>query len=418
MKQAVGLACVVLLMMSCGLTPRPVTLRVISAQIGPRLMEYALQPIMERFEKDNPGVTITWDDSLGSSYQFKGLPAALAGNTPPDIYFEWAGNRVLQHVKRGEALDISDLANGLRGELLPAAWGGFAYNGRTYGLSYHVPVTMMIWYERALFARLGLAPPVSWADFESLCARLNARGIRPLQFGNADGWTAGNFGASFLYRVAGDARASSILSLEKGTRLDDPDFVTALGYLRTLALKGYVNPDLNSLGYEASAAAMFNGKAGLYPMGTWFMTELVPLYHRDPSSVDFAFFNLPPLPGGKGDQSSVIGVGDGLVINAKTPHPEAARKFLRHFFSRYSMELLAAEGLAVTRRDALDKETPSIREASRLLGAAGHVNSPPDTGYDLAVAAAVYKAIGRALEGADPAGALAEAESTIAGLRK
>src|SRR5690242_5249519 len=133
MKRVVWLACGVLLFMSCGLAPRHVTLRIMSAQIGPRLMEYALKPIMERFQADNPGVTVIWDDSLGNSYQFDGLPAALAGPEPPDIFFEWAGDRVRQHVRRGEALDISDLANGLKSQLVQAAWSGFVFDGRTWG---------------------------------------------------------------------------------------------------------------------------------------------------------------------------------------------------------------------------------------------------------------------------------------------
>jgi len=84
------------------------------------------------FEASHPGVTVEWDRSSGDDYQFTGLPSLLESSNPPDIYFEWGGNRVRNHYIDGEAMDISDLAAELAPAMNESSWNGSVYDGKTY----------------------------------------------------------------------------------------------------------------------------------------------------------------------------------------------------------------------------------------------------------------------------------------------
>lgn len=73
----------------------------------------------------------------------------------------------------------------------------------------------------------------------------------------------------------------------------------------------------------------------------------------------------------------------------------------------------------VTRPSANAVDEPVVAKMIQSLDDAGSIVAPPDTGYNLEMAFALYEAIARVFEGAaTPADALAEAEAKIAHLRQ
>jgi len=119
-----------------------------------------------------------------------------------------------------------------------------------------------------MFNELGISVPKTWAEFTNICDTIVAAGKTPIVMGNSDAWVTGNFIGLLLYRMAGDERAEEILGLEKGTSLEDPDFVKALQVTYDMAQKGYFNKDMNTLGYEESFSRMFDGSSVMYPLGS------------------------------------------------------------------------------------------------------------------------------------------------------
>ena len=60
------------------------------------------------FKKKNPGWDVQFviqDDDL---YETVGLPNQLTGSNPPDIYYEWAGDRIVQRHADGFAAELND----------------------------------------------------------------------------------------------------------------------------------------------------------------------------------------------------------------------------------------------------------------------------------------------------------------------
>lgn len=371
------------------------------------------------FEAANPGVTVQWDTSSGDDYQFAGLPALLQSDTPPDIYFEWGGARVRNHYLDGEAMDISDLAAEFKPDFASSAWGGFEHDGAVYGLPLNQDVTIMMWYNTKIFDELGLSVPETYNEFINVCEVIKSSGRTPIVMGNADAWVAGNFIGLFLYRMAGDARAEAIMNLESGYSLADPDFVKALQMAYNMGAAGYVNADMNTLGYEESFIPMVNESAAMYPLGSWYPGEIESI-GKDFTELGHDYFMVPPLPGGKGDQASILGLNTGYMVNSKTENKELAYEFLRLMFSAENQKRHSLEGEGtVTMKGANDTSNPVVAKTVEELATGGGIVAPPDTGYDLEMAFALYEAIAKVLENIEtPEEALTAAEAKIAHLRK
>jgi len=395
-----------------------VALRVGSSSIGPDNMTVFMDSVAE-FEAANPGVTVDWDSSSGDDYQFAGLPALLQSDNPPDLYFEWGGNRVKNHYLDGEAMEISDLADEYRSLFSSSAWSGFTVGDEVYGMPLNQDITIQMWYNAAIFDELGLSVPETWDDFLDVCEAIKQSGRTPIVMGNADAWVAGNFAGLLLYRMAGNEKAESIMGLEAGYSLDDPDFVRALQLAYDLGKSGYVNADMNTLGYEESFVRIVDGSAAMYPLGSWYPSEI------EYVGIDFEdsghdYFMVPAIAGGKGDQTSILGLNTGYVINAETKHKDLVYDLVRTMYSRAFQERHSREGGGMVVWDGANAvDSPVVAKMVEDLNTAGSIVAPPDTGYNLEMAFALYEAIARVFENqVTPAEALAEAEAKIAYLRQ
>lgn len=421
MKKAGILSILVLaasLAFATGTSEEEIIIRVGSATIGPANMAI-FEDNIAQFEAENPGVLVQWDSSAGDDYQFAGLPSLLASDNPPDIFFEWGGNRVRNHVLDGVAMDISDLAAEFRGAISDSAWAGFEFDGGVYGLPLNQDITIQMWYDGNLFDELGLGEPATWDELLATMDAIDDAGVTPIVMGNADAWVAGNFIGLMLYRMAGNEKAQAIMGLEPGYSLADPDFVRALEIAAEMGERGWVNADMNTLGYPESFARMFDGSSAMMPLGSWYPSEMGLVGMEFPDT-GHDFFMLPAIPGGKGDQTSILGLNTGYVVNANTEHPELVYDFLRIMFSEESMARHSAEGgNIVSRSDANAVDAPVVAKMVAALESAGSIVAPPDTGYNLEMAAALYQAIAEVFEGvATPQEALEEAEAKIARLRE
>ena len=394
-----------------------IVLRIASPSEGPEVI-VVYDELMEEFERANPGVDVTWDRSSGDDYQFQGLPSLLESDTPPDIFFEWGGDRVLNHVEDGYAMDITSLADELKPTINESAWSGALFDGKVYMIPTNHDITIMMWYNVDIFNKYNLSVPKNWSEFLDVCAVLKSNGILPIVMGNADAWVAGNFVGNFFYRWAGDEKTDDILSLKSGTSFEDKDFIKALQFAYELGEKKYVNEDLNTLGYEESFTRMFDDSAAMYPLGTWYITEVIPDLAPEPEKVNHSFFNLPPFEGGKGDPASFMGLNVGFVVNAKTKYKDLAFDFLRRMLSKKYQKQLAALGNFSTVKDTADKTDPYIQRVLNILDNTSTVVSPPDTGYNLEMATALYQAIAKVLVNSEtPESALAEVEAKVKHLR-
>ena len=190
-------------------------------------------------------------------------------------------------------------------------------------------------------------------------------------------------------------------------KFDTPEWQQAFGYIADLTAHKCVNDSANAITDNEGAQLFFQGKAAMHAIGSWLVSWAI----GDAPTLDFDFVNLPAMPAGSaGNQDSVIGVETGYIVNAKSPNIPAAIDYLALVNSPENVQaFIGAElnPIAKSASSGAGMDSRSTRLAE-LLSTAPAVVSPPDTGYDLKMADALFAAEAAVLGGqASPADALA-----------
>ena len=350
----------------------------------------------EQFEEANEGWTVELNYQDDDLYQTIGLPNLLNGRNAPDIYFEWVGNRLLQRDQEGFAADLTEQveSGALAGVLDPALYSAATVDGRILMVPHVADVSNVLWYNTELLAEHGVTPPQTWADLLEACDTLNAAGVIPIASGNKDLWAAGNWLGHLVSRVVGADVYDATLAGESS--FDTPEWREAFGYIEELQQHGCVNESVNAVDDNEGAQLFFQEKAAMHAIGSWLVSWAI----DEAPDLDFDYVNLPAMPS-EVDPGSVEGVVTGHVVNAKRS-PEKIKKAAEFLAMLYNAEnteaFIEAEAvpLSATVSESIDERTVRL---NTMLGEADVVISPADTGYDLEVADAFYRALAEVLGG-------------------
>ena len=352
--------------------------------------------VAEQFEEANEGWTVELNYQDDDLYQTIGLPNLLKGRTAPDIYFEWVGNRLLQRDQDGFAADLTEQveSGALAGILEPELYNAATVDGRILMVPHVADVSNVLWYNTELLAEHGVTPPQTWEDLLEACDTLNAAGVIPIASGNKDLWAAGNWLGHLVSRVVGADVYDATLAGEAS--FDTPEWKKAFGYIEELHQHGCVNESVNAIDDNEGAQLFFQEKAAMHAIGSWLVSWAI----DEAPDLDFDYVNLPAMPS-EVDPGSVEGVITGHVVNAESS-PEKIAKAAEFLAMLYTAEntqaFIEAEAvpLSATVSESIDERTVRL---NTLLGEADVVISPADTGYDLGVADAFYRALSEVLGG-------------------
>ena len=212
-------------------------------------------------------------------------------------------------------------------------------------------------------------------------------------------------------RVAGPDVYDQVLSGEMP--LDSPEVVASLEAVQELADAGVVNESANAIDDNEGAQLFFRGDAAMHPIGSWLVSWAI----EEAPDLNFDFFNLPALDGA-GSQDSVIAVSTGYVVNEKSEVKETAIDFLALFSSPEYTSMMVDAGGTPLATGALDRDDIDPRSLAlmEMMQSASAVVLPPDVGYDLELADALYSAQAEVLGGvSSPADAAATAADKMGG---
>jgi raffinose/stachyose/melibiose transport system substrate-binding protein len=353
--------------------------------------------VAKQFEAANPGMKVELNYQDDDLYQTIGLQNLLNGRNAPDIYFEWTGNRLAQRVKDGFAADISSKFDSgpLAGLFDDTTLDEYKIDDKIVMVPYSADVTNVLWYNKQILADAGVQPPTSWEELLAVCDTLNAAGVTPIASGNKDLWAAGNWLSHMASRVVGEDAYVSTLG---GTgKFATPEWEKAFGYITELADHKCVNESANAIDDNEGAQLFFQGKAAMHPIGSWLVSWAI----DEAPDLDFDYVNLPAMPDGAGNQDSVIGVQTGYVINAKSAKVDKAAEFMAMLNSDENVQkLIEAEVTPLTKSASAGQDIDSrSANLTALLNDAPAIVLPPDTGYDLEMADALYAAEAAVLGG-------------------
>lgn len=364
------------------------------------------EDVAAQFEAANPDIDVQTNFQEDDLYSTIGLPNLLSGRNAPDIYFEWTGARLEQRYAEGYAADLTEATrSGPLADLFEeSTFGPATVDGKIVLVPYSADVTNVIWYNTKILSDNGVQPPATWADLLAACDTLSAAGVIPIASGNKDLWPAGNWLSHLSSRVVGEEAYDTVLGGEG--KFATPEWEKAFGHIVELRDHKCVNDSVNAIDDTEGAQLFFRGEAAMHAIGSWLVSWAI----DEAPDLEFDYVNLPAIPDGAGDQGSAIGVATGFVVNANSTKIDKATEFLALLNSEENVKkLIEAEvtPLAKSASEGVEVDSRSAR-LSAMLESAPAIVLPPDTGYDLEMADALYTAIAEVLGGQRaPAEALA-----------
>lgn len=242
---------------------------------------------------------------------------SLDTSKPGDIIKWWSGMQIQKLAATGKLTDLTSVwdADVKKGWINDALRPYYTYQGKIYAL----PLTnasWVVWYNKKVFAKAGITPPTTYAQFLSNAAKLKAAGTTPIWTGQADQWT------SFIpyMLLAGSISPDYYTKLTSNqATFGDPEGKQILTEWQKWINNGWTtSPDSK---FADAPALLKAGKVAMFPIGTWEGASLKAAGMTP--GVDYGAFLMPPAPG---VQQAVFNEGGALAVPSGAPHHDAAMK--------------------------------------------------------------------------------------------
>jgi raffinose/stachyose/melibiose transport system substrate-binding protein len=252
------------------LTTEPLTITlwdIATEDPGKSTQEAAVQ----RFMADYPNITVEQVHQQNDTYKQQ-LVVAMSSGQAPDMYMHWGGGPMAEYYKSGFANDITDMyAKYDHPEFIDAAIAQSSYDGKLLAIPYGGLSGCDIYYNKTIFAELGLEVPETIDELEDACAKLKEAGYIPFALANASKWTGSMYYMYLVARHSGNAEFDAAYTQENGGSFNSPAFKFAAEKIQDWVKKGYFPDGVNSLTADDNQdrALMYDGSAAMMLHGSW-----------------------------------------------------------------------------------------------------------------------------------------------------
>lgn len=290
---------------------------------------------VDAFNKANPGINV--DISFKPEADVDRLiQIALSSGKGPDIVPTPGPSYALQYINSNLFLDLDAYAQQYNWKNNVLGWALDA--GRVHGKLYSLPgsyQTLIIYYNKTLFAQKGWTVPTNRAELEALATEAMGQGIMPFMAGNADSRGASEwYTTMFFNHYAGpDAVYQALTGQIPWT---DPVFVDAITLLRSYFAKGWFGGGIKQYftnTFSSLDSAFAKGKAAMDVEGSWAFANWPSYFGPGNSGMDYDWFPIPPLREGVPQDLYTLGIGYTLSIKADSKVADAAAKYLNWLYS-------------------------------------------------------------------------------------
>lgn len=318
------------------------------------------EQIIPAFEAANPGIKVVFAPTAPAEYNAV-LNSKLSAGSAGDLITCRPFDASLELYNQGNLADLSGLAS--MANFSPVAKS--AWQTDDAAATFCVPMASVIHgfiYNKDAFDALGIAVPTTRDEFFAALDKIKADGTYiPMAMGTNDQWEAATMGYNNIgpnYWKGEEGR----LALIKGEqKLTDPQWVAPFEELAKW--KDYLGDGFEAQTYPDSQNLFTLGRAAVYPAGSWEISGFN-------TQAQFKMGAFPPPVGAAGDTCYISDHTDiAIGMNAKSAHPEEAKKFLEwvgsaEFASMYANALpgfFSLNSTAVEMQDPLAQEFVSWR---------------------------------------------------------
>lgn len=258
--------------------------------------------MIEKFQEENPGITIEEQAFPHNEYLATILPTAFAGGDPPDILSHVGFQRFLGF--SDELLDITDwyTANA-QDRYVPGIEAAYELDGHFYGVPWLLGATNFLYFNTEHLERLGFTVEdvQTFADWEEVNQAALAEGLQPFSFAG-EGWNCVHWSSIFIDRMIGPERATALFKGEEG-KWNDPEMVEAVSIFKDWYDKGYLGEGTVNESWAIALERFFAGETleGGFVNG---ITDNIQRVEEEGTAIPIDFIQVPAMadkPGSSGD---------------------------------------------------------------------------------------------------------------------
>ncbi len=259
------------------------------------------------------GLMAVVDKTLGGKVTHRVVPGSAAGlrqqvqvslmgGVPPIAYQVSAGVEVNQLARSGRLAPIDPAWKKVDGDaLFPKGLVQVSsLNGSVYGMPFAMSMLGNVWYNTAIFARLGLKAPSGRDEWDKTCEALKAGGVVPLTSAAGPAWTTYQFYGPLLEALGIEGFWQFI---QGKVALTDARLGKAFDLFAAHFVK-YFDTSWTGAKWSDGLDRMMKGEVGMYLMGDWASG-----YMKDRGwtpGKEYDFFQSPGLAGTAIFQSDVM----------------------------------------------------------------------------------------------------------------
>ena len=239
-------------------------------------------------------------------------------------------NDVYDRCAPGEDAPIRDNING--------AYSLFQMDGNDYVLPY-IYITSGFFYDKTMFADLGLTVPETWDEFLAVCEAIKASGKPALSAdGNISFYNCYYFQA-LCQRILGSGKFLEAALDPTGAAWDDPGFLEAAQKVAEISASGknFFQDGYAGSAFPAAQSDWAMGSSGMVYCGTWIPLETKSLTG---DGFEYGFFDFPTVDGGKGTPTDIEAQLMSFSIPKDAANKEAAKDFIAFCSSKAAADRL------------------------------------------------------------------------------
>ncbi|CAM3911446.1 ABC transporter substrate-binding protein [Alkalicoccus chagannorensis] len=333
--------------------------------------EEEMESAVDRFEENNPNVTVEVVQHENDPYKTN-FNVAMGGGNPPDVFHSWGGGWLQNFVDAGLVRNLTDEID--PDHYLDAALSVATYDDEIYGAPLGMD-TVLVWYNERIFDEYGFEEPETYDEFTDIVDTLQGDDIIPLTLANQPQWPGAFYLMYFAERLGGVDLFDEAFTRD-GRGFDDEAYVEAGEMIQELVEMNAFPDGFNGMDYDTgqSRQLMYGDRAAMEIMGNWMVGAT-----RDDAPEfedDLGYFIFPEIEGGEGSNNNIVGgVSPVFSVTEESEHGELAAELVQELTSLETAEAFANADAEISAIHGVEYEDEFTAELAELLEGAEEVQT-------------------------------------------
>ena len=294
--------------------------------------------LMEAYKAQHPNVNFEVETLAASSDTDNLVRTRLASGEMNDIFYYNSGSLIMAMNPADTLVDLSK--EPFMDNIVDSFKPTVSQKGGIFGVPVGYVSAMGMFYNKKVYAKLGLSVPKTWAEFEANNDKVKAAGLVPVVQAYGDSWTSQLMMLGDFYNVAQALpNFAADFTANKAKFASDPATVAGFAHLQEGLANGWWPQDYATMKFDVGLKLLTDGKAAHYPM----VTQILPVIAgNSPDQLnDIGFFAQPGTDPDK--NGATVGMPMALYIPKTSKNIDEAKKFLAFVASTAGTDALTAK---------------------------------------------------------------------------